>query len=77
MWPPANADMITIYSPGIYKKEAVAFLKQYPDEDVIEKLCQNDNFYRSPVVGAKIFLCAEDWNKYVWIEQHGTLDGFS
>lgn len=76
MRPSANAEMIAVYSPGVYKKEAVAYLKQCLNADVYEKLCQNDNFCKNPVVGAKLFLCAEDWNKYVWIEQHGSLDGF-
>ena len=47
MRPPANAEMIATDSPGIYKKKAAAFLKQYPDEDVFEKICQNDNFFRN------------------------------
>ena len=74
---PGNYGIIADYSPGVYKKEAAAFLKQCLDEDVFEKLCCNDNFRRNPVIGAKLFLSFEDWNKYVWIEQHGSLDGFS
>ena len=73
----ANTMIIADYSPGVYKKEAIAFLKQCLDENVFEKLCRNDNFRRNPVIGAKLFLGASDWNKYVWIEQHGSLEGFS
>ena len=75
--PLADSGIIAEYSPGVYKKEAVAFLKQCLDEDVFEKLCRNENFRRNPVIGAKLFLSIADWNKYVWIEQHGSLDGFS
>ena len=74
---PENSGIIADYSPGVYKKEAAAFLKQCLDEDVFEKLCRNENFRRNPVIGAKLFLSIADWNKYVWIEQHGTMDGFS
>ena len=77
MDPLADSGIIAEYSPGVYKKEAVAFLKQCLDEDVFEKLCRNENFRRNPVIGAKLFLGASDWNKYVWIEQHGSLEGFS
>ena len=75
--PTVNTEMIAIYSPGVYKKEAVAFLKQCLNEEVFEKLCRNEKFRRNPVIGAKLFLSAEDWNKYVWIEQHGSLNGFA
>ena len=74
---PENSGSIVDYSPGVYKKEAIAFLKQCLDKDVFEKLCRNDKFRRNPVIGAKLFLGASDWNKYVWIEQHGSLEGFS
>ena len=74
---PENSGSIADYSPGVYKKEAIAFLKQCLDKDVFEKLCRNDKFRRNPVIGAKLFLGASDWNKYVWIEQHGSLEGFS
>ncbi len=70
------AEKIAVYSPGIHKKEAVAFLKQRLDEDIFEKLCSNESFCRNPVIGAKLFLCVEDWNKYVWIEQHGSLNSY-
>ena len=74
---PENSGSIADYSPGVYKEEAVAFLKQCLDEDVFEKLCRNEIFRRNSVIGAKLFLSIADWNKYVWIEQHGTMDGFS
>ena len=74
-----NSEAFTIarYSPGKYKTEAVSFLKQCLDSDTFAKLCKSENFRKNPVVGAKIYLSAENWNKYVWIEQHGSLDGFT
>lgn len=71
-----EAFTIARYSPGIYKTEAVLFLQQCVDSSTFERLCASENFRRSPVVAAKILLCREDWNKYVWIEQHGSLAGF-
>lgn len=52
-------------------------MKQCLDSDTFAKLCKSENFRRNPVVGAKIYLSGENWNKYVWIEQHGSLDGFT
>ena len=74
-----NSETFTIarYSPGIYKTEAVLFLKQCLDSDTFDRLCKSENFRRNPVVAAKIYLSGENWNKYVWIEQHGSLDGFT
>lgn len=74
-----NNEAITVarYSPGIYKTEAVLFLKQCLDSDTFDRLCKSENFRRNPVVAAKIYLRGEDWNKYVWIEQHGSPDGFT
>ena len=74
-----NNEAFTVarYSPGIYKTEAVLFLKQCLDSDTFDRLCKSENFRRNPVVAAKIYLRGEDWNKYVWIEQHGSLDGFT
>ena len=74
-----NNEAFTVarYSPGIYKTEAVLFLKQCLDSDTFNRLCKSENFRRNPVVGAKVYLSGENWNKYVWIEQHGSLDGFT
>ena len=52
-------------------------MKQCLDSDTFAKLCKSENFRRNPVVAAKIYLSGENWNKYVWIEQHGSLDGFT
>ena len=73
-----NNEAFTVarYSPGIYKTEAVMFLKQCLDSDTFDRLCKSENFRRNPVVAAKIYLGGEDWNRYVWIEQHGSLAGF-
>jgi len=72
-----KAFTIARYSPGIYKSEAVLFLEQCLDSDTFNRLCKSENFRRNPVVGAKIYLSGENWNKYVWIEQHGSLEGFA
>ena len=73
----SEAFVIARYSPGKYKTEAVLFLKQCLDSDTFAKLCKSENFRRNPVVAAKIYLSRDDWNKYVWIEQNGSLAGFT
>lgn len=36
-----------------------------------------ESFAKHPCVAAKLFLNAEDWNKHVWIEWHGSLDDYA
>ncbi len=59
---------------GTYLTEAVAFLKEHMDEKTYNMVVQNGE--RKLYVAAKVFLSPSDWQKYVWIEQHGSLDGF-
>ena len=64
------------YLPGNYKKEANAFLRTCMGEQMYEKVMSSDAGRRHPYVAAKLFLSEDDWKKYVWIEQYGSLDGY-
>ncbi len=61
------------YMPGNYKKEANAFLRTCMGEQMYEKVMSADAGRRHPYVAAKLFLSEENWKKYVWIEQYGSL----
>ena len=64
------------YTPGKFRNEALVFLKECLGETVFEKVVSKGDGMEHPYVAAKIFLRKADWNKYVWIEQHGSLDGY-
>lgn len=64
------------YVPGSFKKEADVFLKSCLGDDIYGKIMQGPGS-KFPYVAAKIYLNENDWAKYVWIEQNGSLDGFS
>ena len=63
------------YFSGTYRAEALCFLKEHMDEKTYNLIMQKDG-KKKPYVAAKVFLSPSDWKKYVWIEQHGSLDGF-
>ena len=41
-----------------------------------EKVMSADAGRRHPYVAARLFLSEDDWRKYVWIEQYGSLDEY-
>ena len=65
------------YKPGKHTGEALAFLKECVGEKRFEQIMTSADSRRHPYVAARLFLSEEDWQKYVWIEQNGSLDGFS
>ena len=65
------------YIPGTYKETAIAFLRERIDGETYERLVAHSGWNRFPYVAAKLLLDEDDWRRYVWIEQHGTLRGFS
>ena len=64
------------YTAGIYRKEALAFLKSCMDARTFDRIMSTEEGHRRPYVAAKIFLSGSDWDKYIWIEYHGSLDGY-
>lgn len=66
------------YSPGDYWPDAVMFLRQNLGDEAFNRIMRTRSSFRMhPHVVARISLSREDWNRYVWIEQHGSLDGFA
>ena len=64
------------YLPGNYKKEADAFLKTCIGAQMYDKVMSAEAGRRHPYVAARLFLSEDDWRKYVWIEQYGSLDDY-
>lgn len=64
------------YKPGKYKEMAMTFLRERIDGDTYERLLSHSGWDKYPYVAAKLFLNNDDWKKYIWIEQYGTLNGF-
>ena len=65
------------YSGGRYTQEASAFLRERVGEDTYAMMMSDPHSRSHPYVPARIFLDQADWDRFVWIEQHGSLDGFS
>ena len=65
-----------VYSPGLYREEAKAFLRECLGEANYERIMSHRNGHAYPYVVARIFLKASDWKKYVWIEHHGSVEGY-
>lgn len=73
---PRPAQSSSVYRPGEYKKEALAFLKERIGDTQFDQIMGRTDSRQHPYVAARLFLSPLDWDKYVWIEQHGTLEGF-
>ena len=64
------------YRPGEFKQEAMAFLREHITPSQYEQIMARADSRKYPYVAARLFLSPPDWDRYVWIEHHGTLDGF-
>lgn len=67
------------YTPGPYAEEACVFLRQCLrqvwNEDTFRLAEQKKMFTTTPYVTARLFLSSDDWNRYLWILHHGSLEG--
>lgn len=66
-----------IYRPGFqYQEASLRFFRRCVGDAVYERAMSSDVGKRHHYVVARAFLSQSDWEKFVWIEQHGSLDGF-
>lgn len=66
-----------IYRPGFrYRKESMQYFKACVGEDAYLKAMNSDAGRAHHYVVARTFLNQTDWEKFVWIEEHGSLNGF-
>ena len=66
-----------IYKPGLkYRKEAMAFFRDCVGEETYTRAMNSEAGSRHHYVAARVFLSQADWEKFVWIEEFGSLAEF-
>ena len=66
-----------VYRPGFrYKKESLQFFKACVGDEVFSKAMNSEAGRAHHYSVARAFLNQSDWEKFVWIEEFGSLDGF-
>ena len=66
-----------VYQPGFrYKKESLQFFRLCVGDDVYRIAMNSDAGRAHHYTVARAFLNQSDWEKFVWIEEHGSLDEF-
>lgn len=72
-----GAHPLGVYKPGLqYKKESLQFFKEKVGDDVYNKAMGSQAGHEHHYAVARAFLNQGDWEKFVWIEEFGSLDGF-
>lgn len=61
---------------GAYKAEAQEYLKNHMDKDKYEAIMRTRQGQELPYVAARVFLSESEWQEYLWIADHGSLEGF-
>ncbi len=64
------------YTPGKYKEEARLFLKKCLDETTYRFVMSHEECRKRLYVVARIYLSENNWRKYIWIEQYGSLNNY-
>ena len=66
-----------VYKPGgRFKEQAMAFFKECVGAETYRKAIASEAGRRHHYVVARAFLDQANWEKFVWIEEYGSLDGF-
>ncbi len=72
-----GAVTLGVYRPGFqYKKESLRFFRECVGEDVYARAMSSEAGRAHHYSVVRAFLNQTDWEKFCWIEQYGTLDGF-
>ncbi len=73
----AGNQTLGVYRPGLpYKEASLDFFRQCVGDKAYESAMNSPVGKRHHYVVARAFLNQSDWEKFVWIEEHGSLDGF-
>lgn len=66
-----------IYRSGFrHKKESLRFFRACVGDEMYETAMSSDAGRAHHYVVARMFLNQADWEKFVWIEEHGSLEDF-
>ena len=72
-----GAPSLGVYRPGFrHQRESLQFFKACVGEDVYSMAMNSDAGRAHHYTVARAFLNQTNWEKFVWIEEFGSLDGF-
>lgn len=72
-----GSPQLGVYRPGFrFKEESLRYFRQCVGEETYVRAMSSEAGRRHHYVVARAFLGQADWEKFVWIEQFGSLDGF-
>ncbi len=74
--PAGGAPTLGVYRPGAFVREAKAFFRECVGSETYERAMNCDAGRAHHYVPARVYLSQSDWERFCWIEQFGTLDGF-
>ena len=74
---PITGPPLGVYQPGFqYREASLAFFRQCVGDETYDRAMGSEVGRRHHYVAARLFLDQKDWEKFVWIEQYGSLAGF-
>ncbi len=66
-----------VYKPGFrYKEASLRYFKECVGDEVFNRAMSSEAGHMHHYAVARAFLQQTDWEKFVWIEEYGSLDGF-
>ena len=66
-----------VYRPGFrFKREALDYFRHCVGEETYLRAMSSDAGRAHHYVAARVFLTQAEWERFVWIEEHGSLAGF-
>ncbi len=66
-----------VYKPGFrYRKESLQFFKACVGDDTYSRAMSSEAGKAHHYAVARAFLDQPAWDKFVWVEEHGSLDSF-
>ena len=72
-----GTDALGVYRPGFqYKQESLGFFRNCVGEETYQLAMNSGAGREHHYAVARVFLNQKDWEKFVWIEEFGSLDGF-
>ena len=72
-----GAGPLGIYKPGFqYKKESLSFFKSCVGDEIFDKAINSEAGRAHHYTVARAFLSQDNWERFVWIEEFGSLKGF-
>ena len=72
-----GTETLGVYRPGFqFKQESLDYFRQCVGEETYQLAINSDAGREHHYAVARAFLNQKDWEKFVWIEEFGSLDGF-